>query len=234
MRGVTRTGGYKIPKRNPTLEWTSAQIQNFKLNWPHLRNFDDSVLKHATLSELTSMERQKVSGSKILTQTLSRNFENIQNFPEKIPEGLDNCLGRAHQSRFLRGYARDAQELWLQGREAWGANGIEPMANYEVVSMGLGDSLTHKVWAEIHKPSSRARGGGNVPKRQEKSKDGPSKFKKLPRWVCRRYNEGRCESKDDRHQAHWDPSYLLKHVCSKWLNEKKRYCLDTHLEQEHK
>jgi hypothetical protein len=30
------------------------------------------------------------------------------------------------------------------------------MANYEVVSMGLGDGLTHKVWAEIHKPSSRA------------------------------------------------------------------------------
>ncbi len=137
-------------------DFGKGKIQNFKLNWPHLRNFDDSVLKHATLSELTSMGKQRVSGSKILSQTLSRNFENIQNFPEKIPEGLDNCLGKAHQSRFLRGYAGDAQDLWLQGREAWGANGIEPMANYEVVSMGLGDGLTHKVWAEIHKSNSRA------------------------------------------------------------------------------
>jgi hypothetical protein len=320
-----------------------------------LRNFDDSVLKHATLPELTSMGKQKVSGSKILSQTLSRNFKNVQNFPEKIPEGFDNCLGKAHQSRFLRGYAGDAQDLWLQGREVRGANGIEPMANYEVVSMGLGDGLTHKVWAEIHKPNSRALsirllspksveeawkesekiesprefdtmndfkiamatleggihrvapwnfafktlhlfmvsmnygenelngktnkpvflanfvdevlrctarnweekkkflsyqdlavrwttnltrsgggGGGNAQKRQEKSKDGPTKFKKLPRWVCRRFNEGRCDSKDDRHQAHWDPAYLLKQVCSKWLNEKKRYCLDTHPEQDHK
>jgi hypothetical protein len=230
------------------------------------------------------------------------------------------------------------------------------MANYKVVSMGLGDGLTHKVWAEIHKPNSRALsirllspksveeawkeseksesprefdtmndfkiamatleggihrvapwnftfktlylfmvsmnygenelngktntlvflanyvdevlrhnarnweekkkflsfqdlavrwttnltrsgggwGGGNTQKRQEKSKDGPTKFKKLPGWVCRRFNEGRCDSKDDRNQAHWDPAYLLKHVYSKWLNEKKRYCLDTHPEQDHK
>jgi hypothetical protein len=118
LRGASRAGGYKIPKRNPALEWTPAQIQNFKLNWPHLRNFDDSVLKHATLSELTSMGKQKVSGSKILSKKLSRNFENVQSFPEKIPEGFDNCLGKAHQSRFLRGYAGDAQDLWLQGREA--------------------------------------------------------------------------------------------------------------------
>jgi hypothetical protein len=321
LNGSPRSKVYKIPRRNTAAEWTPAQIQNFKLNWPHLKNFDDSVLKHATLSELTSMGRHKVSGSKVLSQTLSRNFENVRNFPEKISEGLDNCLGKAHSSRFLRGYAGDAQELWLQGREVWGADGIEPMANYEVVSMGLGDGLTHKVWAEIHKPSSRALsirllspksveeawketeksesprefenmhdfkvamatleggihrvspwnfafktlhlfmlsmnygetelngktnkpvflanfvdeilrsnarnweekkkflsfqdlavrwssnlarsgGGGTVQKKQEKSKEGPAKFKKLPGWVCRRYNEGRCELKDDRHQAH--------------------------------
>jgi hypothetical protein len=300
------------------------------------------------------MGRQKISDSKVLSQKLSRNFENVLNFPERISEGSDNSLGKAHPSRFIRGYAGDAQELWLQAREAWGVSGIEPIANYEVVSMGLGDGLTHKVWAEIHKPSSRslsirllspksveeawkesdksetphefdnmhnfrvamatleggihrvapwnfafktlhlfmlsmnygenelnaksnkpaflanfvdevlrcnarnweekkkflsfqdltvrwsanlARTGGFVgggQKKAEKTKDGPSKFKKLPGWVCRRYNEGRCDSKDDRHQAHWDPSYLLKHVCSKWLNEKKRYCLDSHPEPDHK
>jgi hypothetical protein len=352
---IPNQGGYKIPKRKNNSAWTEAQIQNFKLKWPHLKNFDDSVLKHATLTELTAMGRQKVSGSKLLSQILSRNFENVQNFPGKVAEGEDNCLGKAHTSRFLRGYAGDAQDLWLQAREVWGANGIEPMANYEVVSMGLGDNLTHRVWAEIHKPSSRVLsvrllspksveeawkesdksdsphefdnmhdfkvamatleggihrvspwnfafktlhlfmlsinygenelgGKTNKPvhlanfvdeilrsnarnweekkkflsyqdisvrwsaslsrlsggkelssqKKQEKSKEGQHKFKKLPGWVCRRYNEGRCDSKDDKHQAHWDPSYVLKHVCSKWLNEKKRYCLDTHPESEHR
>jgi hypothetical protein len=29
------------------------------------------------------------------------------------------------------------------------------------------------------------------------------------------------------------PSYILKHICSKWLNEKKRYCLETHPDTEH-
>ncbi len=155
-RGTPQSNGYKIPQRNHSLEWTAEKIQNFKLNWPHLKNFNDSVLKHATLSELTAMGRQKISDSKILSQKLSRNFENVLNFPEKISEGSDNSLGKAHKSRFLRGYAGDAQELWLQAREAWGVSGIEPIANYEVVSMGLGDGLTHKVWAEIHKPSSRS------------------------------------------------------------------------------
>jgi hypothetical protein len=36
-----------------------------------------------------------------------------------------------------------------------GVDGIEPIANYEVVSIGLGDLLTPVVWSELHKPNSR-------------------------------------------------------------------------------
>jgi hypothetical protein len=34
-------------------------------------------------------------------------------------------------------------------------DGIDPIANYEVVSLGLGDLLTPTVWNELHKPNSR-------------------------------------------------------------------------------
>ncbi len=36
-----------------------------------------------------------------------------------------------------------------------GAEGIAPISNYELVSMGLGDLLSPKVWAKIHKPNAR-------------------------------------------------------------------------------
>jgi hypothetical protein len=79
-------------------------LENLKKNWPHLKNFDDSVLQDATLAELTAMGKQKVSGSRLLSQTLSANFEKIQNFPTNVESGEDDCLGLAHPARFLRGY----------------------------------------------------------------------------------------------------------------------------------
>jgi hypothetical protein len=82
---------YKIPRREKTQGWNADQIANFKLNWPHLRNFDDSVLIHASLSELTAMGRQKLSNSKLLTQVLLRNYETVQNFPEQVEAGSDDC-----------------------------------------------------------------------------------------------------------------------------------------------
>jgi hypothetical protein len=101
------------------------------------------------------MGRQKLSSSRQLSNILSENFEQLQNFPSKVEGGMDNCLGKAHPSRFLRGYVGDSQELWRQAREVWGAEGIEPIANYEVGSLGMGELLTHKVCAELHKPNSR-------------------------------------------------------------------------------
>ncbi len=318
------------------------------------------MLECATLSELTAMGKQKFSNSRLLSHTLSANLEHLQNFPEKIEGGVDDCLGKAHPARFLRGYVGDSQELWRQARLNWGADGIDPVANYEVGSLGMGDQLTHKVWAELHKPNSRqlsirllshksvedawkqgdksdspkefenliefktamasleggfhrvmpwnlsfkalnfflisinfgeselagrpgrllflgnfvdevlrtnarnweekkpflsyqdlsvkwsadltrklggflspSEGGGkktNKGKSEKKEKQSP----RIPRWVCRRFNEGRCDHKEDRHVSSWDPNFFLKHVCSKWFPEKNRCCLEHHPLNEHK
>jgi hypothetical protein len=62
-------------------------LENFRKNWPHLKNFADSVLKTASLSELTAMGKQKISGARLLSQVLSANFEQLQNFPTKVEGG---------------------------------------------------------------------------------------------------------------------------------------------------
>jgi hypothetical protein len=307
------------------------------------------------------MGKQKISGSRLLSHVLSANFEQVQSFPTQVEKGEDHCFGKAHNARFLRGYAGDSQELWKQAREVWGSNGIDPIGNYEVGSIGFGDQLTHKVWAELHKPNSRllsvrllsSKSVEDSWKAGEKT-DSPREFEtlnefkvamacleggfhkvmpwnfsfkalnfflvsinygeselgnkgdrlivlsnfvdealrtnarnweerkpflsyqdlsvrwnsdltrrlgtgasglgwgggrngktgngngsersqpKVPRWVCRRFNEGRCDSKDERHQSPWDPSFNLRHVCSKWLADKGKCCLEKHPLNEHK
>jgi hypothetical protein len=123
--------------------------------YPHLKNLEDSILKKASLRDITSMGKQKVSNGKFLSQTMTSTYEHLCNFPEQIPAGPDDCTGIVHMARFLRGYVGDGQDLWIQARQFLGADGIAPICNYEVVSMGLGDLLTPKVWAKIHKPNAR-------------------------------------------------------------------------------
>jgi hypothetical protein len=102
-------------------------------------------LKTASLRDITAIRNQKMSNSKFLSQTMGANYENLLNFPENIPAGIDDCTGLVHMARFLRGYVGDGQDLWVQGRKILGADGIAPVCNYEVVSMGLGDLLSPKV-----------------------------------------------------------------------------------------
>jgi hypothetical protein len=354
---------YVIPKHRPYGPWSDDELDNFRKNWPHLRNFSDSVLRHASLSELTGMARQKVSSSKVFAQVLSANYDQILQFPVKVEAGEDNCTGQVHSSRFLRGYVGDSQELWVQARKHLGPDGLDPIGNYEVVSLGIGDLITPKTWGEIHKPNSRQlsirmlsqrsvddswrlsdkdetpkefvslhefkmamssldiairkvmpwnmafatlhnflisnnfgedeleeRGaklthlanfvdeilranarnweerkvflshqdicvkwtaaaarrvgstgengkGGALSKKKENQGGGQNNKKKLakaPGNLCRRFNEGRCESKEENHPASWDSNFLLKHACSKYLGDKKRFCLEPHAACNHK
>ena len=149
------TPRYKIPKHPKIPNWSSEDLENFRKIWPHLKNFSDAILKRTSMRDMALIGRQKLSNGKILSQTMTANFEAVQNFPDQVQAGPDDCLGIVHKARFHRGYVGDAQEIWLQAREDWGPDGIDPIANYEVVSIGLGDLLTHNVWAKIHKPNAR-------------------------------------------------------------------------------
>ena len=151
---------FKIPKSNKVF-WTAEQLCNLKKNMPGLENFDDSILSAATLKELAIMSRQQLGGGggggahKVFSKTMSANFERISKFPIKIEAGEDHCTGTVHESRFLRGYVGDSQNLWQQARAKLGLEGLEPISNYETVTVGLNGLVSAKAWAEIHCPGSR-------------------------------------------------------------------------------
>ncbi len=130
---------YRIPKFTKSGSWTSADLVNIKKNWPHLRNFDDNVLKNTSLKELANLGKNKSDGHKALSRLMAANFEAATSFPETVESGTDDCMGLVHKSRFLRGYVGDPQELWIQARKHLGPDGLDPIANYEMVTLGVGD-----------------------------------------------------------------------------------------------
>ena len=148
-------GKYKIPKMAKAGPWSKTQIEGFKQTWPHLVYMDEALLATATLKELASLGRSRVSQSKVVTARLSRNYDAISKRPVTVETGTDDCTGQVHSSRFLRGFVGDPQELWIQARAVVGSEGLVPITNYELVSSGIGDLLTPKVWEEAHQPGSR-------------------------------------------------------------------------------
>jgi hypothetical protein len=243
----------------------------------------------------------------------------------------------------------------LQARQAWESDGIPPVSNYEVLSLGLGDYITQKVWAKLHKPNARdlsirllspktveedwrnsersdspkefenirdlkmatatleamihkvtpwnfafktvhlfllsidfgesdlsgysgkiqflekfideslranaqnweerkkylsfqdlcvkwssslirksviVKTGGE--KTKNKTGTGPKDPKKLPAWLCKPWNEGKCPLKDYRHPSEWNPKYFVKHLCNKWVDAKEKHCCEDHPSKDHK
>ena len=146
---------YKIPKLPKLDLWTDIEIENFRKNWPHLRNFEDSTLKKTSFKNLAGVGKSNLLNAKVTTSRLAENYNHVVSFPVQIEAGPDDCVGKAHNSRFIRGYVADHQELWVQARSVIGLDGLDPITNYELLSTGMGDLLTQRVWEEAHKPNSR-------------------------------------------------------------------------------
>jgi len=119
-KGKKSSNRYKIPKFIKSGPWSHTELENIKKNWPHLRNFENSVLKNVSFKDLAGYGKNKHTGQKALSQLMTANFEAVTGFPEKIEAGTDDCLGQVHRARFLRGYVGDAQDLWLQARSHLG------------------------------------------------------------------------------------------------------------------
>ncbi len=355
-KGKKSSNRYKIPKFIKSGPWSHTELENIKKNWPHLRNFENSVLKNVSFKDLAGYGKNKHTGQKALSQLMTANFEAVTGFPEKIEAGTDDCLGQVHRARFLRGYVGDAQDLWLQARSHLGPDGLDPIANYELVSIGVGDLMTPKVWGEIHKPSSRTLtvrmlsqssvdaawrdpdksespkdfesiqelrmamltldcviqkvmpwnmsfkalyffmvsidfGGTDLAgknarlnlvanfadeilranarnweerkkflshqdlssrwsaflsrnqhtvrstdqaKKKEKTRPRPNDHQvRVPAWICKKFNAGDCDKKEDKHPSYWDPTFILKHLCSK-VTDRGKLCFKNHPECQHK
>ncbi len=104
---------------------------------------------------MASLDCKQSKNHKISSHTLAANFEKIKKFPSKVQEGYDDCTGKAHESRFLRGYVASAKDLWLQAREVLQLEGLDPISNYDTGSIGITGKITPLAWKEIHNPSSK-------------------------------------------------------------------------------
>jgi hypothetical protein len=112
-------------------------------------------LARLTFKEIVGMGGKKDKNHKYLTEKLADNYERVRSFGVEVPAGQDYCTGQAHEARFLRGYVGNSQELWLQARRKIGLTGLDPISNYETVSIGLNGLLSSRVWHEVHSPSSK-------------------------------------------------------------------------------
>ena len=86
---------------------------------------------------------------------MAENYEKVKKFPVRVEAGNNLCTEKAHDCRFLRGYVGNSQDLWVQARKKIGMAGLDPISNYETVSVGINGLLSSKVWHEVYSPSSK-------------------------------------------------------------------------------
>ena len=130
-------------------------MANLRKNFKNIEHLDDNVLAFLSFRDISSNEGKKDKQNKFLTEKLAENYEKVKKFPTKVEAGEDSCTDRAHDARFLRGYVGNSQELWVQARQKLGLTGLDPIANYETVSVGINGFISARVWHEVHSPSSK-------------------------------------------------------------------------------
>ena len=70
--------------------------------------------------------------------TVSQNLEELKRKPTIVQAGTDDRNGQLHSSRFLGGPVCSNKILWQKAREVLGEKGVEPLANFDLGSVGLG------------------------------------------------------------------------------------------------
>jgi hypothetical protein len=100
------------------------------------------------------LKESKVAGKLQTNTKLTMNAQQLVANPVNIPGGLDDRKSVLHPARFLGGASCSAQELWLKAREHLGLNGVTPLGNYDLDSIGCGGCVTPRGWCVIHDPSS--------------------------------------------------------------------------------
>jgi hypothetical protein len=125
--------------------------------FPNLKNDPDEMFRTMSVTELirldTKMSKDSKCGKKI-TEKLQRNFEKSKS-TTKVKSGHDNRHDKLHEARFLGGHTCGHSDIWLKAREQIGITGLEPIARYDVESLGISDKLNCNIWNILHNPGSR-------------------------------------------------------------------------------
>ena len=147
------------PAMEVEIEEESEQLEIWRL-LPHLRGLPEAMLKKLPMSAVFQLNSalakdQKISSKMNTNSKLAANAQKMITRPTKVQAGTDNRRDQLHQGRFLGGASCANTELWLTARKAVGEEGVLPLGNYDMDSVGCGGCVTPRGWLELHNPASQ-------------------------------------------------------------------------------
>ena len=127
---------------------------------PHLKELPEALLRKLPVSAMfqlnTALAKEKKTSEKLgVNSRLAKNSKKAAKNPTVVEKGLDNRKDILHPARFLGGASCALTELWEAVRRNIGEEGILPLGNYDLDSIGCGGCVTPKGWAELHNPASQ-------------------------------------------------------------------------------
>ena len=147
-------------------------------------------------------------------------FKTIYIFIVSIDFGESELAGKPFRLQFLSNFVDEAIRANARNWEE-----KKNFLSHQDLCMKWTSHITRK--CALSKQTSESKG-------RERMDRGEKDRKKVPSWVCKAFNEGKCSSKDDRHASEWNPNFFLKHVCNRWIPGKNKHCLEPHKRADHK
>ena len=147
------------PDEDDESEEEGDELELWKL-LPQLRDLPEAILKKLPLSAMfqlnTALAKEKKSSEKLgVNAKLAKNAKKSGKNPSTVEKGLDNRKDILHPARFLGGASCGLGELWDSARKVIGEEGVLPLGNYDLDTLGCGGCVTPKGWAELHNPASQ-------------------------------------------------------------------------------
>jgi hypothetical protein len=103
----------------------------------------------AAAAHLSSRPRDVDPGIK-----MAKALESLRSNPVVLPTSADDRIDLLHPARFLGGSVCSSKKLWLAARDVIGLDGVVPLSNYDMATVGLGGCVTNRGWVELHKLAS--------------------------------------------------------------------------------
>jgi hypothetical protein len=137
----------------------SADIAGLRKKFNFLKDFSDDFIKKTPLeillkTETTAIKIREFERNKAVGDRLAANREDLAETFSTIQGGVDNRWDKIHEARFLPGACCSATAMWMKARETIGLKGHEPVATYDMASIGLGGFVSKRGWVELHNMGS--------------------------------------------------------------------------------
>ena len=147
------------PDEEDGSEEDGGKLELWKL-LPQLKELPEAWLKKLPISAMfqlnTALAKENKTAEKLgVNSRLARNSKKLVKNPISIERGVDNRKDVLHPARFLGGASCALQEQWGEAQKVIGEEGVLPLGNYDLESVGCGGCVTSKGWAELHNPASQ-------------------------------------------------------------------------------